>query len=274
MRQAFETQPPFQNLSVSKVNTFRKCPKQLWYRYYTDMPDVPGIALKLGSAADDAIGLGLDQLRTLGDIDLKVIQDTFMKKLYEGMMECSDLDDEEVEDLETATVLIASAFEDYFFYIKKRFAEILPPQIEINNWFIHEDCNLPVKGFIDMVAIDKYGKYIVIDHKTSSRLDVNFDYNFQLMVYCKFLMEKFNLSEPPGAELHYFLKVKRKKPDLFEIKDIGKYFSKARLDNIGFDFLQLEEAMHKDFFPANRWHFLCSRKWCSFYEHCSQSNFN
>ena len=255
------------HFSVNKVNTYRKCPAQFKYKYIDALPSKNNANFVLGSAADAAITVAIKQLRTIGDFDWELIHQSFTNYMLDDIGKSPELDSEDLEVITQGSAVLHDALDQYLFYMKNNFVEFLEPQIKISDWYVDRDCNYPLLGFIDMVAINHDGKYVVVDHKTKKDARVSHDYRFQILTYCLWVKEHFNLNYLPKAEIHILLKVGQKKdPSLYRIKEI--FYTKEQINSVRNDYYYLEEGIAKDYFPKNRWHDLCQKKFCDFYDHC------
>ena len=108
------------HLSVSKVKTYRICGRKYYYRYYTDLPTRRSVPLIIGTSTDEALQLGITQLRAMHDFDLGLIQQCFEETLA-NEIEGANLTQEELIELAQGAGNIRRAFDPYFKYVKNRF---------------------------------------------------------------------------------------------------------------------------------------------------------
>ena len=162
------------------------------------------------------------------------------------------------------------------------------------------DIGLPIVGWIDMVAKNlKTGKLVVVDFKTSA--SVRMDYRRQVWTYAKALQEEYNLDYLPECEIHLFNKntplTKQKAKSLGvegvpyqDVDDdlIANLYtdsvlkSKITMEDIEYSeaeyvamreaFVDLEFSFKFNHWPKNRTSGLCSRMYCSFWDHCTSNS--
>lgn len=258
------------HFSVNKANTYRKCPRQFYYKYIEELPTKNNGNFVLGSAADRALEVAIKQLNTIGSYDMEIVHEAFTNHMLDDLRDSPELSEEDIQIITEGAEILHSSIDEYLFWLDGRYPEIVGTQIKIENWYPDERLNYPVLGFIDMLVIDDNGKYMVVDHKTKKDARVSPDYRMQLLTYCMWVKETYNLRYMPRAELHVLLKQQQKKdPSLFRIKEVP--FHSNEISSVKEAFFLVEEGISKEFYPPNRWHELCSSRWCDFFEVCHNS---
>jgi len=179
-------------LSVSSMDTYKKCPKQYHYRYI-EKPDVEKQvwgSSEFGSCAH----------RILELFHLKVLKEKIEEKDYSALMkQCfiEGVKEFDINVLQEPTwmpngelpgmIALRKVIQDYLFKLKE---EGTPDVIGIElDYAFNIDENTLVRGFIDRVDRISPGIYKVVDYKTSK--NQKYLTQFQLLVYAEALNRRF-----------------------------------------------------------------------------------
>ncbi|MBS3136594.1 PD-(D/E)XK nuclease family protein [Candidatus Woesearchaeota archaeon] len=190
--------------SPSSINTYRQCPRKYYYQYIMKLPTKPSIYLVRGSIVHEVLESfftlrielfekgnhregfmsfvssclarswkhskkSLDSLHILpGEMEHYFIEShEMLRNFVDGF--CSKLERKMAEGKE-----LANAFME------------LSPRVEEE--IIDE--GLSVKGFIDAVH-DSPGSVVIMDYKTSNKMDITGEYRLQLAIYALLYMNKY-----------------------------------------------------------------------------------
>lgn len=264
------TTPPFENLSVSKVNKYRDCPRRFYYEYYEKVPYPVTVHMIIGTAVDDGfMQPAIALLREDKPLDFAELKNNFMEKFISLMYE-ANLSEMHFADGIKMSKEVQKGFEPYIEYIQERFVKILPTQLELNHWYPTPESEMYVKGYVDFIGIERETNDVVIaDFKAKKTASVEKTEEFQLLTYAIWYCDTYGLDVMPKTELHIFLKVQQKKdPTMWRIKEVE--FTQAQINYLGEEYLQVEQAMQKNHFPANRFGRWCSPDGCPHYARCFQ----
>jgi putative RecB family exonuclease len=200
---------------------YKQCPRKYFYRYIAKLPVGKSIHLVRGSIAHKVME---DVYDIEQHIDLQSIPDeTFLVTLKFILQEMFrkewDASKEELAELEMSHTELEQYYNDtrvminnFFHYLVERINGVL----EIRDMPIKEAFQLikprrevelmskshNVRGYAD--AIHKEGeKLVIIDYKTSKKMEITPDYHLQLGIYCMIYEELEKLPDEVGI---FFLK--------------------------------------------------------------------
>jgi len=290
--------------SVSQLNTYQRCPRQYYYRYMKKLPEKPSEFLMVGTAFDDAMNFVVDnggcvpnkQSRPHDDVvDAAIL---LMSNRLEKLLSESPFDDEIKENARENVFQLSKLVRPYFM-------EFLPDtglvphssQYKLNYYI--DGIPDPILGYIDMIAVDeKTGRFVIVDFKASNSVALSLDYRRQVWVYAKALEDLENLDYLPDCQVHMFSKkvptipkaqrtklgldgtlahhwpeeiIEELYTDDFIEKKVSLFSAEMRDEDwltINESYVDLEHSIRTGFFPKNRTHTLCTKRFCSFWETC------
>lgn len=290
--------------SVSQLNTYQRCPRQYYYRYLKKLPEKPSEFLIVGSAFDEGMTFIIDNCKCDTKSNIRPDDDVvdagilLINNRLEKLLGDSPFDDEIKEDSREKIFQLSKLVRPYFM-------EFLPDtglvphssQYKLNYYI--DGIDTPVLGYIDMVAINRTNKeFVIVDFKTSSSSALSLDYKIQVWVYAKALEDAEGLSYLPKCEVHMFSKklptIPKKQRDaenldgvmmhhlpqeiideLYTPEFIEKRVSLLKAEmreedwlSVNESYVDLEYSLKTGFFPKNRKHNLCTKRFCSFWETC------
>jgi putative RecB family exonuclease len=200
--------------SPSSILTYKQCPRKYFYRYIAKLPVSKSIHLVRGSIAHKV-------LEDVYDIDVSnipeesfiitmkfVLQEMFRKEWEKQKEELAELgmDDAELESYYGETKTMINNFFHYLIErmqqiqsasVKEAFLQVKPMrEVELHSKYHH------VRGYAD--AIQREGdKLVIIDYKTSKKMEISEDYRLQLGIYCMIYEEMERAPDEVGV---FFLK--------------------------------------------------------------------
>jgi CRISPR/Cas system-associated exonuclease Cas4 (RecB family) len=142
--------------------------------------------------------------------------------------------------------------------------------VRVQEWFnFHldgEDEN-PVVGCVDIIA-ERDGLPLIIDlkRKSSKLKRDNYDYRMQVSLYALWLMQARELDEIPKAEIHVMLSGANPQIWPVDISAEDMYEAVERLRDLAW------RLKHK-YFPMARGQYLCSPRWCEYWDQCHIDSF-
>lgn len=238
-----------QVLSPSQVACFLECSAKWWYKYGLDLPEHRSSALAIGSAFHAAVTHNFGQkVDSQEDLPADLVRECFVAD-FEAQ-EYVVAEKESHEDLrDTGAALIGA-------YMEQVAPGIQPAHVEQE--VSGEIAGVKVRGRLDIIDVD--GR--IIDAKTASKKPsgISPNYRFQVATY---------------ATLHPDAKGSVRLDTVTKTKTIQVIQQSFRIGDK--DLLQIErmyplaqEAMRSGYYVPNRNSFLCSRKYCPFWQQCEQ----
>lgn len=235
------------NITISFINTYQKCPAQFRYVYIDKAPFVPNGPLVLGRAFHEAVALNYSQKETsYMDLPLSDLRDVFVESFDRGSKDAIFYD-KNADELKDCGLKALSLYQE------KIAVNTYPSKVETP--FLIDYGKKKFAGRIDV--IDESG--VIIEIKTTQKTPsvIKEDYKLQLISYSiatklKKVRVDYAICKKVPEVFSTHLKITRK--DIKRFKLITQSTIKAIESNL--------------FYP-NRNSFLCSKKYCSYYEQCT-----
>lgn len=243
-----------QTLSPSMVNSYLKCSLGFFYQNVAQLPWISSPVLALGSAFHETVRENAFQKRTT----FKDLPEDLLTDFFAGELEMADDVEWEGDGLSTTKDQGVICIRDYR---QNRAPLVQPAMVEhVFNMAIKRRA-WAITGKVDLVTDAK----LVIDHKTTKgqMKKPKDDHVFQIGVYTLAVrrIEGFSDAE---AEIDYYPRGKAESysrpvsfPDTLE-KSVLTTFD------------QVANGINKEVWIANRTHYLCSRKYCSYWNQCEK----
>lgn len=238
-------------LSPSSVNTFaHDCQVKWFYRRVLGLPEKRGAALGLGTAVHAAIAANFKQkIETREDLPVEgataLFRDAWAEQLDEITLEKSD----DPKDLAECGEVMTRV------YMSQCAPRIQPAEVERPVRGLIGD--VPVQGFIDVLDVNGD----VIDTKTASKkpTGINAGYRVQVTTYAM-----LDAKASGRARLDTLTKTKTVglHQQTIDVTDSDRKQA-TRLYSIA------QEQMRAGVFLPNRSSYLCSRKYCAYWERCT-----
>ena len=292
--------------SISQLNLHQSCPRKYKYRYIDKFPEMPSENLDIGKSFDDGLTYIINegQFSRENPTPSDALIEEAIKLIYknaEELMMAHRFDELTVETIQSTLFHLAKLIGPYFQFRlpHKRF---IPQQSQYQIMYELPEIEVPVKGYIDMIALDlKTDRLVIVDFKTSNSWTPSMDYKRQVWTYAKAVQEKEGLDYLPHTEIHIFnktgpiTKAKAEKlglegvplhevpeeviEDLYTAKFIEDKtkifevpFKEAEFLAMREAFVDLEFSFKFNHWPKNRTHSLCQEKFCSFWAHCNSDS--
>lgn len=262
-------------LSVSQVEMYRRCGLQYYYRYVKGQIIPPSVAQAEGQALHHGIAVGHTEALKNPKVPLDVMLDALndrWKTIREDINWKVENEDGDSEDtiLARGRKFLSGYGEDFLPYLKTR-ADRVGPFIERRFWVTVGKANIPVLGYIDLVAEnfmpagrkdlpEGTKEPEVIDHKTGSKAKSAFDVetDLQLTVYSA-------VTGVPRVRFNSF--VKNKTP---VIKTISALRAPKDWKWAQFVVQAVAESISKGIFIPGASGWWCSPKFCGYYDICHE----
>lgn len=236
-------------LSPSSVNTFFDCSTKWYYRKVLGLPETRGAALGLGTAVHEALAENFRQkIETKEDLPVDGVRALFIYGLVRQLDEITLTKDDSPDDLRECGETMVRVFMD------RAAPAIQPAAVEEHVEGLIGD--VPVQGYIDIRDVD--GR--VIDIKTAARKPSGITPEQQLQVSTYAILH----SQASGAASVITLTKTKTVAMVQESVDVSPRDRQLteRLYSIARD------QMHAGLYAPRRSSYLCSRKYCSFWERC------
>lgn len=237
-------------LSPSRVNCFLSCSARYHYRYVERLPDPPSGSLVRGRAVHRLVNhwfrLKMDGLAP----ETGELAEAY-NEIWDAECEGAAFGaGEDLEEIKASGASLAAK------YLAEAAPEIQPAAIDVP--VTGEIGGTPVRGFIDLM--DTSG--CIVDLKTASRKPsgVSPDYALQIATYA-------TLAPGASGEVRLDTVVSTKQPQLV---NIGYTVSEADRTMCERIYPHVKRGMDGGYYAPNRGSNLCSRKYCSFWERCSE----
>jgi putative RecB family exonuclease len=206
--------------SPSSIILYKQCPRKYFYKYIAKLPTPKSIHLVRGSIAHKVMEdiYDLDEKIDLERIPeesflitLKfILQEMFKQEweLNQAELKSVGLTDEQLLEYYNDTRVMINNF---FHYTVDRMQQLASKGLSLRQAFkavkprreveLHSKAH-HVRGYADAIH-DEGGKLVIIDYKTSRKLDMTDDYRLQLAIYCMIYEEIERLPDEVGI---FFLK--------------------------------------------------------------------
>ncbi|MDL1966276.1 MAG: PD-(D/E)XK nuclease family protein [Candidatus Desulfofervidus auxilii] len=237
------------HLSVSQINMYLRCGLQYFYRYVMGMKLPPAGAMVLGGGVHKVIEEDYKEKKEKGQNKaLSEKQDMFVEEFKERIKEAELREDEKPEEMEKQGVGLIKVHHEE--------VAIATEPLEVEQPFeIHfEGKDYSLIGRIDLVTIEG-----VIDHKTASRKynQNQVETDLQLPIYS--FVTGIN-------DVGFDVLVKTKKP---AVQKIRAKCDEAKAKRVKAYIAKVAEAIERQvFLPAQPGSWVCSPKWCGYWEIC------
>lgn len=248
-------------LSVSQVNTYLRCPKQFEFRYILGIRQPPrGVAIQ-GSGIHATFEVGYNEKRRISkDIPLEQALDTYNDYMNNNLDNDTIMDEDVPEKAFRAIGenIIRRWHKDKLPYVRPKAVE--KPFATILN-------GIPTVGIIDLLDDTPTRGLIVADTKTAGKRksQADADNSLQFTLYAA-------VTNSPEQRMDVFVRPAVRKSGAMSEPSIQELYT-VRTKN---DVLWLQEVFTSvaksitsgSFPPTTPDSWVCSKKWCGFWEHC------
>ncbi len=236
-------------LSPSQLNTWCDCQAKWWYRSGLKEPETRGSSLAVGSAVHKALAENFRQkIETKEDLPIEGLLAVYAGAWEEEAEACTWIAGEDAEDLRLGGGMLLAK------YLDEVAPRIEPAAVDVQVSGAVGGVN--VAGWVDLRDVD--GR--VIDFKTAAKKpsEIRADYRRQVATY--------SLIDPEAsgaARLDTLVKTRT-------VQLVEQSFTVSDADRRSVEVLYplAQEGMRSGLYMPNRNSFLCSRKYCSFWERC------
>lgn len=248
------------HISISQINMYLRCSMQYYYRYIQGLKVQPKSALTLGSAIDTGLNHNyLQKIETHQDLKANEVEDVFSTEFESRKVDTLWQKDEDPAEIKDNGVKMIGAYH-------KQIAPTVQPiavQKEIRIEF--ENFDYDALMYLDLIDDTK----TIIDTKTTSKRyksedTIPDDHRRQLAFY-GFGYRTQNQEPESGLRLDYLHKGTGCEP--FQIpltySDEDLRYCHSLLGYVA-------NAVQQKVFIPNRSSFLCSQKWCGYWELCAK----
>ncbi len=252
-------------LSVSQINTYTRCPKQYEFRYIKGVISPPQARMAEGSAIHNALEVAHQERMlsgTTAPIDVLLDAHNDAWKNHKRRVEIWDEESPEALIRKRARIFLSEYHKNYLPYID-------PLGVEKRFWSIIKD-NIPIVGFIDLIATDSNPRLQRVDAPEKEVIDYKViakkisqgeaDGNLQLTMYS-------HATGIPRVRFDMFIKTKT--PAVKSISAIRTSQDWKWAERV---FTDIGHAISTGIFPPTlptEW--TCSKKWCGYYDLCRGS---
>ena len=252
-------------LSVSQINTFRRCPRQYYFRYIKDLIRAPSATLVEGHAVHQSVAIGHLEALKHGKVPLDVMldahNDTWKKEARDIDWKNEINDESEEIILQRGRRFLEQYRTGYIPHLHPK-VDQKGPFIERRFWVTVGDAKIPVLGYIDLVAKNERPEGSkeeeVIDHKVvgRSKSQSDVDGDFQLTVYS-------HATKIPRVRFQCFVRTKEPK-----IKSVAAIRTPHEWEWTKMAVQEVAKCISAGIFPPGNdgWH--CTPKWCGFWDLC------
>lgn len=240
-----------ETLSPSSVNTFADCSLKWFYKKVLKLPEQRGAALGLGTAVDAAIMANFEQkIETKKDLDVSGVQAVFTGALIEQLDTGVVLQkDESADDLKQAGEVMTRI------YMERAAPTVDPAAVQVHvEGLIGE---VSVQGYIDVLTTD--GK--IIDIKTAkTHRGITPAHKLQGATY--------EMLEPTASGVFQLSTLTKTKTVTLHQDTITITPEDRKLTTNMYSITR--EQMQTGLVAPNRSSFLCSRRYCGFWQRCCE----
>lgn len=245
-----------QTLSPSMVNAFRKCPRQFYYRYVEQLPTPSNYFLAFGSSFHRTLEENYYQkVQSEKDLPLDLLTDFFAEDL-----ESQDNVEWGETTLDTAKDQGVALVRGYQY--KVGFHTF--PQLVEHAWTMEiKNRDYNISGKIDLITTDD----LIVDTKTTGKRvsKPKLDHMLQVKTYAAAWKHQTLMTPQVKARLDYCLRGKDEINSItVEIPDTATAEVLSIFDDVA-GWIQREAWV-----PHRQGNFLCSRKYCSFWNQCEK----
>jgi len=250
---------PKSYLSVSQVHLFQNCSRAYYWRYIQDVVVPPQARQAEGSAVHKSLErahrdcLKSGQVTSL-DIMLDAHNDAW--KTLKPEIEVWDEDEDEERILKRGRSFLTQ-------YHAKYLPKLKPVLIEKRFWISMGSKNVPLTGYIDLVADDltdpAFTVSTVVDYKVVSKAksQAAIDTDIQLTVYS-------HAAGVPRVRFDQFVKTTAPAVKILQsVRNVKSYLWVQGM------FQMIAESIGAGIFPpCDPGHWMCTEKWCGYWKRC------
>ena len=246
-----------EDINQSRIAMYLKCPRQFYYRYCEGIISPPGAALTLGSSFHRAIAVNYGQkVGSYEDLPVSDVLDAFSTEYDQRAHETLWFPEDDPGKIKDSGVAILDHYQ------KEAAPGIQPICVETKfeaemSYTVDEvPKQITIKGILDLQDEDQ----VIVEAKTTSQKPyrVKQSHIIQTTCYVAGAMQQYG-----RARVDYV--VRKKTPEIvsFPIQvDQRKVMFFTNL------VASVVESMEAELWIPNRDHFLCSPKWCGYWDLC------
>lgn len=242
--------------SVSRINTFMRCPMQFMYRYLEKFIIPPNAAMAEGSAVHAGIEKYWSKISRHEEVVREEIIETSRDDIVTRFEEEVEYD-KEVEVCESIDRVVRGTETFLDDGVKEGWFPLCEPEKQIK-------CDIGGRmflGYLDLAVLDRADNEMIVDTKTSGRkksqADVNGSLQLQLYSYAESI---------DTVALHTIVITKTKNYPQHLIADVDDEVWDSMIQRFSRIADTIEHCMETGVFtPCSPDHWACSQKWCGFY---------
>lgn len=262
-------------VSVSQVNTFRRCPRQYYFRYIKDLIRAPSASQLEGSAVHHSVAAGHLAMVNDGAAPIDMMLDVYQDYWRTNK---NDINWKAEEDILSEDLIVRRDHQFLSLY-NNYFIPKLIPRVDASGAFVEKRFwvtvgvhRIPLLGYIDLVAKnntvftdpkipDGSGEEEVIDHKVVKQMkpQSDVDSDLQLTVYARVT---------GVSHVRFQCFVKNKMP---KIKAVASRRNPLAWQWAEFVIDEVASCISAGRFPpgADGWH--CTPRFCGYFDDCHGS---
>lgn len=242
------------HLSPSRLNMYRRCSMQYYYRYCLDLIRPPSGAMTRGSAFHQAVAHNLYQKReTHEDLPLDEVLDAFVTDFDARAPDTEWGEDDPGEMKDTGVAVLAEHH--------KIIAPSIQP-VDVEQQFVmgFADLKYTFTGIADVVTQEA-----VIEHKTASKKYAEPFHDHKLQIWAYGTGERARTGRRLDGRIDYAVTASQPQVISHPVQ-----FTEA--DEMYFLTLvaQVANGIEREVWMPNRTHFLCSRRHCGYWQLCEK----
>ena len=246
-----------EEISQSRIAMYLKCPRQYYYRYCEGIISPPGAALTLGSSFHGAIRVNYEQkVGSHEDLPVADVLDAFSTEYDQRAHETLWFPEDDPGKIKDSGIAIVDHYQNEAAPGIQPVCVETKFEAEMSYTVDEEPKSVKLKGILDLQDKDQ----VIVEAKTTSRKpsSVQYSHIIQATCYVAGAMQQYG-----EARVDYV--VNKKVPEIvsFPIQvDQRKVMFFTNL------VASVVESIEAELWIPNRDHFLCSEKWCGYWDLC------